>query len=576
MNSSKLAILNEVLKQKKNEIAPQLSDDDFFNLFSCEQILKDFDLSYDELNDGIMEGGNDGGNDAIYTFINGELLEEDTDYNGLKKDIVIDLIIIQSKNTSGFSEEAINKFTASAKDLLNLSTELDSLKATYKKEVRKKIQLFKNAYLRLASKFPKLNINYYYSTLGSDVHPNVERKVDQLIATINSNINDCNITFEFIGIEQLLSLARKKPVTVKNLNIEGTPITTKDGGYIALISLPNYYDFITENNKLLKSFFDANVRDYQGKIEVNKAIGQTLRNPTGEDFWWLNNGVTITTSKATLASQSLTIEDPQIVNGLQSSHEIFYYFNTGGSKDDERKIMVRVIKPSDEKSRLKVIKATNSQTLVPIASLRATDDIHLNIEDYFLSKNLFYDRRKNYYKNAGKPAEQIVSIPLLSQVITAIVLKEPDNSRARPSTLIKNDEDYRRIFSKDYDIDIYLNSFLIYKKIENALKACNPTLPTNLIGDLKFHVTMFVVSNKLKKTTYSVNELKSIDINSLTPEFIHENIEKVKAVYDEQGGTNKVAKSSDFVRELFVKLGEIIAEHKEKLKQENLATKSSE
>ena len=70
MNSSKLAILNEVLKQKKSEIAPQLSDDDFFNLFSCEQILKDFDLSYDELNDGIMEGGNDGGNDAIYTFIN--------------------------------------------------------------------------------------------------------------------------------------------------------------------------------------------------------------------------------------------------------------------------------------------------------------------------------------------------------------------------------------------------------------------------------------------------------------------------------------------------------------------------
>lgn len=576
MNSSKLAILNEVLKQKKSEIAPQLSDDDFFNLFSCEQILKDFDLSYDELNDGIMEGGNDGGNDAIYTFINGELLEEDTDYNGLKKDIVIDLVVIQSKNTSGFSEEAINKFTASAKDLLNLSTELDSLKATYKKEVRKKIQLFKNAYLRLASKFPKLNINYYYSTLGSDVHPNVKRKVDQLIATINSNINDCNITFEFIGIEQLLSLARKKPVTVKNLNIEGTPITTKDGGYIALISLPNYYDFITENNKLLKSFFDANVRDYQGRIEVNKAIGQTLQNPTGEDFWWLNNGVTITTSKATLASQSLTIEDPQIVNGLQSSHEIFHHFNTGGSKDDERKIMVRVIKPSDEKSRLKVIKATNSQTLVPIASLRATDDIHLNIEDYFLSKNLFYDRRKNYYKNAGKPAEQIISIPLLSQVITAIVLKEPDNSRARPSTLIKNDEDYKRIFSKDYDIDIYLNSFLIYKKIENALKAYTPTLPTNLIGDLKFHVTMFVVSNKLKKTTYSANELKSIDINSLMPEFIHENIEKVKSVYDEQGGTNKVAKSSDFVRELFVKLGEIIAEHKEKLKQDNLATKSSE
>src|SRR5690606_12366959 len=120
-------------------------------LFSSEQVLKDFELSYDELKNGIVEGGSDGGIDSIYTFINGELLEEDSDYTGLKKDIVIDLVILQSKNTNGFSEESMNKFIASAQDLLNLSNDLKALKATYKKELRKKIELFKNAYLRLAS-----------------------------------------------------------------------------------------------------------------------------------------------------------------------------------------------------------------------------------------------------------------------------------------------------------------------------------------------------------------------------------------------------------------------------------------
>ena len=329
MSESKLVILNEVLKQKKVEIAPDMGDDAFFNLFSCEQVLKDFELSYYELKDGIVEGGSDGGIDAIYTFINGELLEEDTEYTGLKKDIVIDLIIVQSKNTSGFTEEAMNKFIASAQDLLNLSNDLDSLKATYKKELRKKVQLFKNAYLRLASKFPKLNITYYYSALANELHPNVERKQEQLIKVINAQISDCNINFYFAGVAELLSLARKKPLRVKSLNIEGTPINTKDGGYIALVGLPNYFDFITENEKLIRAFFDANVRDYQGKIEVNKAIAETLRNPNNEDFWWLNNGVTITTSNATLTSQSLIIEDPQIVNGLQSSHEIFNHFNSG-------------------------------------------------------------------------------------------------------------------------------------------------------------------------------------------------------------------------------------------------------
>jgi hypothetical protein len=574
MTSSKLTILKEVLTQKKSEIASSMSEDEFFNLFASEQILKDFELSYDELNDGIVEGGSDGGIDAIYSFINGELLEEDTDYTGLKKEIVIDLVIIQSKNTNGFAEEPMNKFISSAQDLLNLSNDLNSLKATYKKELRKKIELFRNAYLRLASKFPKLNISYYYAALASDLHPNVERKVPQLQNVINTQISDSNITFSFIGIEELLSLARKKPVRVKALNIEGTPINTRDGGYIALVSLTNYYDFITENNKLIKAFFDANVRDYQGKIEVNQAISDSLKNPNNEDFWWLNNGVTITTTNATLASQSLTIEDPQIVNGLQSSHELFYHFSTGGNKDDLRKIMVRVIKPVDEKSRLKIIKATNSQTSVPIASLRATDEIHLNIEDYFLSQGLYYDRRKNYYKNLGKPAEQIISIPYLSQIITSIALREPNNSRARPSTLIKNDEEYKRIFSKEYDVDIYAKGVLLQKQVEKTLKSYTPELTTSEIGDLKFHVSMFIVADTLKKLTYSPNDIKSLDLALISTEKINQAIVIVKELYDSLGGTNKVAKSQDFVTAIFGKLGEIIAEHKELLKQQSLASKA--
>ncbi|MFN5773437.1 AIPR family protein [Flavobacterium sp.] len=562
MTSSKLTILKEVLTQKKSEIASSMTEDEFFNLFSSEQILKDFELSYDELNDGIVEGGSDGGIDAIYSFINGELLEEDTDYTGLKKEIVIDLIIIQSKNTNSFAEEPMNKFISSAQDLLNLSNDLNSLKATYKKELRKKIELFINAYLRLASKFPKLNISYYYAALATELHPNVQRKVPQLQNVINTQISDSNITFSFIGIEELLSLARKKPVRVKALNIEGTPINTRDGGYIALVSLTNYYEFITEKNKLIKAFFDANVRDYQGKIEVNQAISESLKNPNNEDFWWLNNGVTITTTNATLASQSLTIEDPQIVNGLQSSHELFYHFSTGGNRDDSRKIMVRVIKPVDEKSRLKIIKATNSQTSVPIASLRATDEIHLNIEDYFLSQGLYYDRRKNYYKNLGKSAEQIISIPYLSQIITSIALREPNNSRARPSTLIKNDEEYKRIFSKEYDVDIYAKGVQLQKKVENTLKAYSPVLTTSEIGDLKFHVSMFIVADTLKKLTYSPNDIKSIDLILISSAKISQAIVIVKELYDSLGGTNKVAKSQDFVTAIFGKLGEIIAEHK--------------
>lgn len=122
-------------------------------------------------------------------------------------------------------------------------------------------------------------------------------------------------------------------------------------------------------------------------------------------IWYLNNGVTIITPKAIPAGRKITIEDPQIVNGLQSSHEIYRHFSEH-SEDidgDKRSVLVRVIcEENAEEARDRIIRATNSQTSIPPASLRSADDIHRNIEDYLGFNGYFYDRRKNFYKNPRK------------------------------------------------------------------------------------------------------------------------------------------------------------------------------
>ncbi|TAL70273.1 MAG: hypothetical protein EPN82_03305 [Bacteroidetes bacterium] len=549
-NSTKI-ILIEVLRQKKVELAPDLTDDEFFGLFSCEQILKDYDISYDQIKSGIVDGGGDGGIDAVYTFINGELLEEDTEYLYLKKEINIDLFIIQSKNQESYKEEAINKLHASAIDLFDLSKELDTLKSTYNSELLFKIDLFRTAFLTLASKFPKLNIYYYYSTLGDKPDQKVERKVSVLEKVIKSGFSDCNFIFTFLNSDTLLLLARKQPVITKSLNIEETPISTKDGGFIVLVNLFNYYKFIVDDNdKILKSIFDANVRDYQGKVEVNKAIKDSLQNNFNEDFWWLNNGVTITSNKTVLSGKALQIEEPQIVNGLQTSYEIYNYFHSEISNKADRKILIRILKPENETSRLKIIKATNSQTNIPIASLRATDEIHLNIEDYFLSKGFFYDRRKNYYKNLEKPIDKIISIPYLAQIMTAILLKEPDYSRARPSSLIKSEEKYKMIFDNSISPELYLKSVILQKRVESILKNFQPLLTKNEIGDLKFHLTMSIIIKYLKKTNYTIKDFSNINIESISDSDIKDVLNILKQIYLDLGNTNKVAKSPEFVKKI--------------------------
>jgi len=548
MENNEQILLYTLLKQKKIDIAPDIKDDDYFNIFSSEQISKDYDLSYEEIIDGIVEGGGDGGIDSIYTLINGELLQEDSNFVTLKKDITIDVILIQSKNTKGFSEDVLNKFNSSAIDLLNLSIPLNSVKSVYKEKLRTKIELFRDCYLQHISKFPKLYLKYYYAAIGIEVHPNVSRKVATLESSIKSLFSDSIFSFEFITASNLLTLARKEPTKTKNLILDENPISTKDGGYIALINLKSYYDFIVDDNKkLVKYFFDANVRDYQGSTEINTEIKETLLNKGEEDFWWLNNGITITSNKATYSGKTLMIEEPQIVNGLQSSFEIYNYFHTNNPTIEERKILVRVIAPQNENSRIKVIKSTNSQTTIPLASLRATDEIHRDIEDYFLNRGYYYDRRKNYHKNNGRPIEKIISIQYLAQIITAIILQKPDYSRARPTTLIKDDEEYKKIFSTSYPLEIYLTSTKLLKNIERLMKEVSLALTTAQIGDIKYHVLLYATIIKANKTNYKARDIESYKLDELDDTQLTTFINAVYTIYYTLGGTNKIAKGTDFV-----------------------------
>jgi len=53
-------LLNQLIASHSQLSTSQIGDSERFELFAVELILKDFDLSYDELEAGIVDGGNDG------------------------------------------------------------------------------------------------------------------------------------------------------------------------------------------------------------------------------------------------------------------------------------------------------------------------------------------------------------------------------------------------------------------------------------------------------------------------------------------------------------------------------------
>src|SRR5258708_7927870 len=206
MSQNDQILLDQLLLDRKKEIAQDISEQDYFDLFCSEEILKDYDLTYDELNDGIVDEGGDGGIDAIYVFLNGELVQDDTEFNINQRNIDIHLVIIQAKTAKGFSEEAVHKLTASCRDLFDLSKELDGLKAVYNEQLLNIVGRFRNTFKSLISKSPKLFISYFYATKGIEVHPNTDRKVEGLKAAALNLFSNANFEFKFLGANDLLAL----------------------------------------------------------------------------------------------------------------------------------------------------------------------------------------------------------------------------------------------------------------------------------------------------------------------------------------------------------------------------------
>ncbi len=542
-------LLDEVLEQERAARAPGMSPSTYFELFATEQVLKDYDLSDEEIDSGLVGDGGDGGIDSIYVCVNGELVRDDFDAGHIKRDATLELILVQAKTSPGFAETPVERFITVSDDILDLSKHTGDLAKVYNPALIEAIDRFRSTYRALATKFPTLRVIYYYACKGERPEFSVLRKGEKLKQMVADRFGTAKVDLQFVGAPELLSLARRSVKSTYTLALAENPVSSAgDVGFVGLVYLRDYFEFITDDNRQLRrQIFEANVRDYQGATEVNEAIQTTLIGRLGEDFWWLNNGVSITASRASLSAKALTIEDPQVVNGLQTSSEVFSYFKAANTAGDNRKLLVRVIVPSDAASRDRIIKATNSQTAIQQASLRATDKIHRDIEEYLKPRGLFYDRRKNFYRNEGKPLDKVIGIPQLAQSAMAIVLAQPDQARARPSSLLKDNTEYKRVYDPGYPIDVYLVCATAMKHVEAFLRQDSLNLDARDRNNLRFYVAMHSVYSLAGKWRPSPKEIACLDPGLLSDVILGQSLSVVRAHYAAAGGNDRAAKGPELL-----------------------------
>ncbi|MFI1333507.1 AIPR family protein [Streptomyces sp. NPDC020845] len=575
MSANDRVLIDQMIEEQRNSLTVPLSFDETFERFACEHALHGFGLSDEEVEAGVIGGGNDGGVDGAYVFLGGRLLHEDSDVlqnpsaaANVEKGVQLTLWLVQAKKSTSFSELALDKVASTCSHLLDLEADESSLKVMYSEDLIARFRLFKVALRHLLKRHPTVLIKFSYVTRGeaNEVHAKVQAKAKLLEAQFDKAFAISQGEVEFLGPAELWKRASTLPSYTLELPYQES--ITHQTSHIALVTLGDYIDFLSDDTGTIKShIFDWNVRDYQGNVEVNREIAAALQNPTAPEFWWLNNGITIVCSQATSVGKRLSLSDVQIVNGLQTSytiHETLRQLYDADPSDPvfQRLVQVRILVTADQAARDAVIRATNRQTAVPVASLRATDDIQRQIESYFLEHEWFYDRRKNFYRNQGKPANQIVSIPLLAQSVMAMGLGQPDYARARPSSLLKSNLDYRRVFSEKTELAVYLWLARAQRHVDEFLQTRPTPMSRSLYTNLHFHLAMLGAVKIIGGVFNDPNELKNAARESIFPsetqlESLLESLQEQFASFQltHNYGPDKAAKSSEFVHYLTMNLG---------------------
>ena len=430
MEQNAKVLLDKLLDARNAERGGEpLPDDEAFELFTLEEILKQRDLADEELLEGQIGGGDDGGVDGIFCFLDGHLVAEDSsvfdddfDLKKIAKGAEIRLVVVQAKRTASFAEKAVQVIADTVTSILDLSKDEAELAAVLSPQLVARAQIFRRLWERLTPRHPSVFVEVHYATKGDTRKINNKVKVhaERLCKEISDEAPRASAEVSFEGARELLDLAAEEKSYTLTLKFE--EMAQAKDSHLLLVRLEDYADFIAEEDGALRNhIFDWNVRDFEGGVEVNKEIAASLADPVAPEFWWLNNGVTVICSQMSTTSKVCSLDDVQIVNGLQSSVSVFNHLAEAADDDParDRMILVRVIATQDPDTRDRVIRATNRQTAVQVASLRASDPIQRDLERFFLSHDWYYERRKNFFRNQGKPAARTVTIPYLAQAVLA-------------------------------------------------------------------------------------------------------------------------------------------------------------
>lgn len=432
-------------------------------------------------------GALDTGIDGLGIRLNGHLVGSTTQVDQVaeaSKKLSVEFIFIQSKNRVGLDVGEFQKFAWGIRNFLSEGFLPENEHLTELREVKRYI-LSNEKIISKLDKLPSLYI-YYVSVGAEPSDSNFEGARSMLESDLSKGYYDY-ISIKAVGGTQLGKYCRElENKFEKSINIKDIfPLIVNDHekvskAYAFTCGACEFLHLLEKDDgQLRRSLFNDNVRDYLGnRGSINHEIEKTIiENP--ELFLLRNNGVTIVCSDFKQVRDKLvTLENPQIVNGCQTSNSIY---RLREHPNIERvQLLVRVISTDDLAVSNSIVRGTNKQNQVLDEAFEATLPFHQEqLEPFFLAAGdgtdkIYYERRsKQYNDDPMIKRSQIVNLRVLTQTFVSVFLQRPHESVRHEAKLLElygGEAKSRSIFRDDHSPEPYYVWALVYRTIERALK----------------------------------------------------------------------------------------------------------
>ena len=130
----------------------------------------------------------------------------------------------------------------------------------------------------------------------------------------------------------------------------------------------------------------------------------------------------------------------------------------------------------------------------------------------------------------------------------SIALRRPDNARARPSSLLKSDEQYTKVFNPNFDLQLFLNAANIMRRVDEFLVKQN--MSRKDVANLRFYVAMLVSIKLSGMPQPRPAKLAELDLQKLDEPMLLSSLLEATSTYERLGATDRTAKGPDLNREL--------------------------